>query len=109
MTGNKRFWAYTPEEIERHLEGRQLTQASGSKAAALRQEERDRMREMLGIGIEARDVPEINRHVTHEMGYDVETGQGSREGSGREGSGDYEMEGKEKRGERGLMNGERFK
>jgi AGZA family xanthine/uracil permease-like MFS transporter len=99
ITGNKRFWAYTPEEIERHLEGRQMTQASGNAAAEMRQQERDRMREMLGIGLETRGVPEVNPHP-HEMGYDVEIAQGSREGSGI--GGDFEMEGKE-------MNGERFK
>lgn len=106
LTGNKRFWAYTPEEIERHLEGRQMTQASGGAAAELRQHERDRMREMLGIGLETRGVPEVNPHP-HEMGYDVETGNSSREGSGIEAAGEYEMKGKG--GNRGLMNGERFK
>jgi AGZA family xanthine/uracil permease-like MFS transporter len=83
-----------------------MTQASGGAAAELRQQERDRMREMLGIGLETRGVPEVNPHP-HEMRYDVETANASREGSGIEGSGEYEMEGKG--GNRGLMNGERFK
>lgn len=88
-----------------------MTQASGSAAAEMRQQERDRMREMLGIGIETRDVPEMRRHISagHEVGYDAEAAQGSREGSGIESSGEFEMEGKERRVDRGLMNGERFK
>lgn len=48
LSGNKRFWAYTPEEIERHLEGRQMTARAGAAAAELRQAERDELRKALG-------------------------------------------------------------
>lgn len=48
VTGNKRFWAYTPEEIERHLEGRRMTVRAGVAAADLRQAERDELRKALG-------------------------------------------------------------
>jgi AGZA family xanthine/uracil permease-like MFS transporter len=48
LTGNKRFWAYTPEEIERHLEGRRMTARAGIAAADLRQAERDELRKALG-------------------------------------------------------------
>lgn len=48
LSGNKRFWEYTPEEIQRHLEGRQMTQRAGAAAADLRQAERDELRKALG-------------------------------------------------------------
>lgn len=48
LSGNRRFWQYTPEEIERHLEGRQMTQRAGLAAADLRQAERDELRKALG-------------------------------------------------------------
>lgn len=48
ISGNKRFWEYTPEEIERHLEGRRMTARAGIAAADLRQAERDELRKALG-------------------------------------------------------------
>jgi AGZA family xanthine/uracil permease-like MFS transporter len=48
LSGNKRFWTYTPEEIERHLEGRRMTARAGIAAADLRQAERDELRKALG-------------------------------------------------------------
>lgn len=48
ISGNRRFWEYTPEEIERHLEGRAMTQRAGLAAADLRQAERDELRKALG-------------------------------------------------------------
>ncbi|WVR04211.1 hypothetical protein IAU60_001211 [Kwoniella sp. DSM 27419] len=58
LSGNKRFWAYTPEEIQRRLEGRQMTQESGNAAAELRQKERDGLRIMMGIHFRRPDSPE---------------------------------------------------
>ena len=48
LSGNKRFWTYTPAEIERHLEGRNMTARAGKAAAELRQAERDELRKALG-------------------------------------------------------------
>lgn len=49
LNGNKTFWAYTPEEVQRHLEGREMTARQGIDNAQLRQAERDEMRKQLGI------------------------------------------------------------
>lgn len=46
--GNMRFWQYTPEEIDRHIEGRTATVKADNAAAELRQKERDDMRKMMG-------------------------------------------------------------
>lgn len=48
LSGNKRFWQYTPEEIQRHLEGRDMANDADNAAAELRQKERDEMRKGLG-------------------------------------------------------------
>ena len=48
VSGNRRFWAYTPEEIQRHIEGRELARNADFAAAELRQAERDEMRKILG-------------------------------------------------------------
>lgn len=76
-----------------------MTQNSGNAAAKLRQSERDRMREMLGI--EVRGVPEVDPHKEQHgvpelerEGYDVErTGESSPGGSGS-----YELERKGREG-----------
>jgi AGZA family xanthine/uracil permease-like MFS transporter len=68
LTGNKQFWKYTPEEIERHLEGRNMTAETDNAAAELRQKERDDMRKMLGESVvRSREVTSLN--------YDVESGK----------------------------------
>lgn len=92
LSGNKRFWAYTPEEIERHLQGRELTQHAGLASAELRQAERDEIRKQYGH-VTTQEVPS-----TH---YDLEGQQAS-------GSGSYEhdvkdVEAKEKQQGRGAM------
>jgi hypothetical protein len=68
FNGNRRFWAYTPEEIERHLEGRKMTEDADRAAAELRQRERDDMRKAMGLAtvITTRDVTDLN--------YDAENG-----------------------------------
>ncbi|KAJ9097375.1 hypothetical protein QFC19_006844 [Naganishia cerealis] len=48
ISGNKRFWQYTPEEIQRHLDGRAMANNADTAAAELRQKERDEMRKGLG-------------------------------------------------------------
>lgn len=70
IRGNKRFWAYTPEEIERHLEGRKMTEDADNAAAELRQRERDEMRKQMGIAtVTTQSVDDDG-----EMGYDQEMG-----------------------------------
>lgn len=66
--GNKRFWEFTPEEIARRLEGRQITEANGDAAAELRQRERDGLRSMMGEHFTPRTAP-----ATQES-FDLETG-----------------------------------
>lgn len=61
VSGNRRFWEFTPEEIQRRLEGRQLTENSGNAAAELRQKERDGLRIMMGIHFTNPDQPELER------------------------------------------------
>ncbi|OCF31252.1 hypothetical protein I316_07038 [Kwoniella heveanensis BCC8398] len=58
ISGNRRFWEMTPEEIERRLEGRQMTQATGDAAAELRQRERDGLRLMMGKHFRSREPPQ---------------------------------------------------
>ena len=68
FNGNRKFWAYTPEEIERHLEGRKMTEDADRAAAELRQRERDDMRKAMGLAtvITTRDVTDLD--------YDAENG-----------------------------------
>lgn len=81
LHGNYRFWAYTPEEIERHLEGRKMTAAADNAAAELRQRERDEMRRTLGMAV----VSPANSEVDS-LGYaDAEAGNSN-------GAGLYELE-----------------
>jgi AGZA family xanthine/uracil permease-like MFS transporter len=65
FSGNRRFWAYTPEEIERHLEGRKMTEDADRAAADLRQHERDEMRKQLGIAT-------VTTRGVNDLGYDAE-------------------------------------
>jgi AGZA family xanthine/uracil permease-like MFS transporter len=52
MKGNKRFWVYTPEEIESHLEGKRMAVEKADSAREYRQRERDEMRaRMVGGGM----------------------------------------------------------
>ncbi|WWD18261.1 hypothetical protein CI109_102711 [Kwoniella shandongensis] len=44
VSGNRRFWEYTPEEIESHLEGKRHAVAKADAAKEYRQRERDEMR-----------------------------------------------------------------
>lgn len=55
--GQRKFWEFTPEEIERRLEGRQITQETGNAAAELRQKERDGLRAMMGEHFTPRNAP----------------------------------------------------
>ncbi|WWC98245.1 hypothetical protein V866_005136 [Kwoniella sp. B9012] len=48
VSGERRFWAYTDEEIQRILEGRAMSKESDNAAAKMRQEERDEMRKRMG-------------------------------------------------------------
>lgn len=77
LSGNRRFWTYTPSEIERHLEGRQMTEEADNVAAELRQKERDDMRNMLGIGVTVTEREVQSMHYDPERGspttsYDME-------------------------------------
>jgi AGZA family xanthine/uracil permease-like MFS transporter len=56
LSGNKRFWAYTDSEIQRQLEGREMSRNADAAAAELRQAERDEMRKVLGH-MRADEVP----------------------------------------------------
>jgi AGZA family xanthine/uracil permease-like MFS transporter len=67
LSGNRRFWAYTPEEIERHLDGRRMTEEADNAAAELRQHERDEMRKVMGM------ATVTNREV-NDLQYDAEQG-----------------------------------
>lgn len=75
LSGNKRFWEFTPEEIQRRLEGRQLTEDSGNAAAELRQKERNGLRIMMGIHFTNPDQPEITGPL--HAPFDVEHGSQS--------------------------------
>jgi hypothetical protein len=66
LSGNKRFWTYTPEEIERHLEGRNMTARAGKAAAELRQAERDELRKALGHST-ASEVPVSDYDLENNM------------------------------------------
>jgi AGZA family xanthine/uracil permease-like MFS transporter len=59
VSGNKRFWQYTPEEIDSILEGRQMSRDTGNAAAELRQKERDGLRIMMGIHFTNPETPEV--------------------------------------------------
>jgi len=59
VSGNRRFWEYTPEEINSILEGRQMSRDTGNAAAELRQKERDGLRIMMGIHFTNPDTPEV--------------------------------------------------
>jgi AGZA family xanthine/uracil permease-like MFS transporter len=63
LSGNKRFWAYTPEEIQRQLDGRAMSRNADVAAAELRQAERDEMRKVLG---------HLRGEEVHEAVFDVE-------------------------------------
>jgi AGZA family xanthine/uracil permease-like MFS transporter len=65
LSGNKRFWTYTPEEIERHLEGRNMTARAGKAAAELRQAERDELRKALGHSTSTEPVSDYD--LEHNM------------------------------------------
>jgi AGZA family xanthine/uracil permease-like MFS transporter len=47
VSGNRRFWEYTPEEIESHLEGKRISKHKSDAAKTYRQAERDEMRRMM--------------------------------------------------------------
>lgn len=66
--GNKKFWEFTPEEIERRLEGRQITEANGDAAADLRQRERDGLRAMMGEHFTPRSAPATQESFDLEQG-----------------------------------------
>ncbi|WRT69331.1 uncharacterized protein IL334_006315 [Kwoniella shivajii] len=57
LKGERRFWAYTPEEMDRILEGRAMTKDSADAAARMRQEERDEMRKRMGDEVTTKEVP----------------------------------------------------
>ena len=71
LSGNRKFWELTPQEIERRLEGRRMAEDSGDAAAELRQKERDGLRIMLGIYFTRAETPEAMPRQT----YDVEGGR----------------------------------
>lgn len=65
LSGNKRFWQYTPEEIQRHLEGRTMANEADNAAAELRQKERDDMRKGLGQTL-IRDREVLPDHLSYD-------------------------------------------
>jgi AGZA family xanthine/uracil permease-like MFS transporter len=69
ISGNKRFWRYTPEEVERHLEGRRMTVRAGAAAAELRQAERDELRKALGHST-SQEVPVSDYDLERNMAND---------------------------------------
>lgn len=63
--GDKHFYKYTPEEMQRILEGRKMTQDAGNAAAELRQKERDDLRRMMGLErqLQSPEIPELHHDV----------------------------------------------
>ncbi|WWC63731.1 uncharacterized protein I303_106336 [Kwoniella dejecticola CBS 10117] len=62
VSGEKRFWAYTPEEIERILDGRKISQETDDAAARMRQDERDEMRKRMGEEVVTADEAKSDEH-----------------------------------------------
>lgn len=92
LSGNKRFYTYTPEEIQRHLEGREMTARAGLTNAQLRQAERDEMRQQMGI--ERKNMEVLPHHYDLDRAGRTEgTGSGMDESSYGNGKKARELDG----------------
>ncbi|KAK8858377.1 hypothetical protein IAR55_002604 [Kwoniella newhampshirensis] len=67
-SGNRRFWEYTPEEIESHLEGKRHALAKADAAKEYRQRERDEMRGKVDLSVGVHDVERSSgsEHRSHD-------------------------------------------